>query len=286
MVSEKRNIVWIASYPKSGNTWFRILLKSILEPERKSIDINSLDSSNVLMAGNRKIFDTITGLDSSDLLPEEILNLRPKVYKELSTQNTEDVYIKVHDAWRYVDNDLPLFPQEITKCVIIIVRNPLDLVVSFANHSGISIKDSVNLINDSDFRLEDSRFKLPTQLSQFIGDWSSHYSSWACDSGLPKYILRYEDMIMNPIVTISNVFSYLGFKVSLQRIKEINYNYSFDRLKEQETEKGFIEKPLKSKAFFNVGKCNYWRDYLDTEDVNSILDKHFSVMKELDYLDD
>ncbi|MEJ2083836.1 MAG: sulfotransferase, partial [Acidobacteriota bacterium] len=35
-------IVWLASYPKSGNTWLRAFLMNFLDPGKRPVDINQL----------------------------------------------------------------------------------------------------------------------------------------------------------------------------------------------------------------------------------------------------
>ncbi len=90
-------IVWLASYPKSGNTWMRAFLTALLKPDKEGLDINNLVPSTI--ASSRQLFDEMAGVSASDLLPEEIDRLRPAIYRQNAMESEELVYHKIHDAW-------------------------------------------------------------------------------------------------------------------------------------------------------------------------------------------
>lgn len=282
MTNERKNIVWIASYPKSGNTWFRLFLNSILNHEEGVIDINN--TSNISpIASSRIIFDNIVGINSSDLNPEEIIELRPLVYQKLSSEQEQTIYIKTHDAWQKNESGKELFPKKITKGVIYIVRNPFDLAVSFANHLGVSISTSIKLINNNDTYLAGNMNKLSSQLSQHIGSWSEHFNSWIDNSGLNFFIMRYEDMLKQSVEVFGNALDFLSIKCHLNQIKLAIKNTSFNELQKQEISSGFKEKPIQANLFFNKGRMSYWREYLDDHSIKLIIENHFNTLKRLDY---
>lgn len=277
----KKNIVWIASYPKSGNTWFRLLLSCVLNPEKDYIDINSFDS--VFIASDRSIFDRIAGTNSSDLTTDEIYSMRPEVYRMISSENQNTVYIKVHDAWQKKQPNSELFPREITKKVILIVRNPFDLVVSLSNHNGITLKKAIEQINNTKLYLAGNQLKMPPQLCQYIGNWSEHFKSWVDHSGLDVHIMRYEDMLLNPIETFSEALKFLGIEISDNHLISSIRMCSFETLRDQEKKFGFKEKPLRSKMFFNSGIKDQWKDLLDSNEISIVKEHHFEVINRLKY---
>lgn len=140
------NIIWLASYPKSGNTWFRAFLSSLLSKTDAPVDINCLEGGPIFSA--RAVFDSTTFIQSSDLLPDEIDNLRPLVYEELSRKAADRLFIKAHDAYTYLDNGRPLFPSNATGGAIYLIRNPLDVAVSYANHLSCDLEKAISLLND------------------------------------------------------------------------------------------------------------------------------------------
>src|SRR5690606_35946636 len=112
----------------------------------KPININELHSTPI--ASSRAIFDNAAGVSSSDLTFEEIENLRPRVYKELSEHVISPHFQKVHDAWKMTPSGEQLFPTEATKAVIYFIRNPLDIAVSYSFHSSSSLDKAVADINN------------------------------------------------------------------------------------------------------------------------------------------
>lgn len=128
------NIVWLASYPKSGNTWFRIFLTNLLGEMDEPPDINHLNSTPI--AGARGLLDDEVGIEASDLAHNEKDRLHASVYDHLSRDAKKPVFMKVHDAYTLVDGQKPLFPATAAKCIIYLIRHPLDIAISFAHHSG------------------------------------------------------------------------------------------------------------------------------------------------------
>ena len=134
------NIVWIASYPKSGNTWFRTFISCLLN--EAEADINKIDSDGI--ASSRSPFELCTGLDSTNLTVQEIAALRPAVYDMLSATLRKDLWIKAHDACHMLPDGTPLFPATATKTACYLMRNPLDVAVSFASHNGATLDKTID----------------------------------------------------------------------------------------------------------------------------------------------
>ena len=274
--------MWIASYPKSGNTWFRLFLSSLLNPEKESIDINNIDAVS-LLASSRVLFDSISGINSSDLRVDEINAIRPEVYRIISSENNNTIYIKVHDAWQRNDSGDELFPSNITKGVVLLVRNPFDLTVSLSNHNGISLIEAANRLNDSNFSLSINPSKLNNQLQQLIGSWSEHFRSWVDRSNLNVFVMRYEDMLLKPYQTFSRALNFLDIKVDRSIIESSIRKCSFEILQQKEEESGFKEKPIISKRFFKMGKCYYYKKLLNEEITRILTINHMEILKRLEY---
>ncbi len=111
-MDDLKRIVWLASYPKSGNTWFRVFLSNLLNKSDQPADINNLYTTPI--ASSRELFDEATGLSSSELTSEEIDLLRPHVYEFISRTSSELQYQKVHDAWQITKSGEPMFSDTIT----------------------------------------------------------------------------------------------------------------------------------------------------------------------------
>lgn len=279
----KGKIVWLASYPKSGNTWFRAFLTALFNPEKATVDINDLYPATI--ASNRQLFDEIAGLSSSDLYPDEIDRLRPFVYRQNAIESAEIVFQKVHDAFTFLPDGEPLFPADITKSVLYFIRNPLDVAVSFSHHLSTSMDKTISIMNNSEYAFCQNTDRLPNQLRQKLLTWSGHVKSWVDNSGMPLHVMRFEDMKAYPVETFAQAVRFLGLTHSLSEIAIAMEKSSFDKLKQQEEEKGFSEKSYKSNIFFRKGMSGEWSNLLSKEQVDRMVKEHGKMMLRFGYLD-
>jgi aryl sulfotransferase len=277
-----KKIIWLASYPKSGNTWFRAFLTALLRPDDPNPDINNMVPSTI--ASSRQLFDELTGVSSADLSPDEIERLRPRVYRQNALESDELVYHKIHDAWSLLPDGEPLVPGDVTKGVIYIIRNPLDVAVSFAHHLDTDIDKTIAIMNNPGYSFCDRTDRLSNQLRQRLLTWSGHVRSWTKESGLPVLVLRYEDMSCQPVETFSSAVSFIGLKSTPMEIRTALDLCDFARLKKQEEEKGFSEKNARSASFFRKGLVGDWRNVLSDEQVNRIVQTHAEIMEQYGYL--
>ena len=276
----KKNIIWLASYPKSGNTWLRVLLSNYLNETDQAIDINNIDAS--IISSSRTLFDSHCPYLASDLTFDEIDNLRPLVYSEIAKESDACIYIKTHDAAIQNANNLSLFPEENTKLVIHIVRNPLDVCVSYAYHSNISINKSVKSLN-SHISLSSSKWKLGNQLRQNMLSWTDHYKSWKGFKA-PYLLVKYEDLILDTEKEFARILEHIYTNVDVKKLKNAVALSTFKNLKKQEQEDDFKEKPINAKSFFRKGKSDAWEDEMTKSQIQNIVENNKDVMLELDYI--
>ncbi len=170
------NILWLASYPKSGNTWMRILLTNYLRDADEPADINQLDTGPIASA--RHAFDENVGVEASDLTAEEIERYRPFVYEHMSESSDQTLYLKVHDAFTCTEEGYPLISKRATKGVLYLIRNPLDVAVSSAHHAKKSLDEMASAMGNARHGFVDKEDRLHCQLRQRILTWSGHVLSW------------------------------------------------------------------------------------------------------------
>jgi len=276
------HIYWLASYPKSGNTWMRILLTNYLRNVDEPADINSLDGGPIASA--RQVFDDHVGVEASDLTQDEIERYRPGVYAMISARATEPLFLKVHDAYTITPYGDPLFPVSATAGVLYLLRNPLDVAVSFAHHGGNPIEKVVKLMGKEDARLVDSPHRLNSQLRQRLLSWSRHVTSWVDAPTLRVHVVRYEDMLSDAVDTFTRVIRFCGLDDSPARIARAVEFSRFDRLQAQETESDFQERlPQGTGRFFRRGRAGAWQDELSPELVQKLIADHRQVMQRFGY---
>jgi hypothetical protein len=278
------NIMWLASYPKSGNTWLRVFLTNLLRDGDEPADINQLEKSPIASA--RGVFDDIVGIAASDLTFAEADALRPDVYRFISNQAKETCFLKIHDAYTFLPDGSPLVPPEATRGVIYIIRNPLDVAISFANHLGAPIDRVLKRMAEHDFCFSGHPGRLDDQLRQRLLSWSGHVRSWTEAQNLDLHVIRYEDMKKKTVETFTRAASFAGLTHSAQQIEKALKFSDFSEMQRQEQEKGFKEKPLKADAFFHKGEVGTWRDTLNKRQVKKVIAAHGEVMKRFGYLDE
>lgn len=276
-------IVWLASFPKSGNTWVRIFLNNYVADGDEPVPINKLDES--IHACSRVLFDRLIGVPSSDLLSHEVEQYRPWMYVQWAAESTEPLFVKVHEAWRKNGNGRSLFPSEATHSVLHIIRNPLDVVPSLSNHYSQPIEKCIGWLNESQYTLAKSGARLNRQFPQLVTDWSMHAQSWVDASPLLVQTIRYEDMLQASTETFSKIVEAAGLLFDDDRLQKAIRFSAFDRLKSQEEAEGFRERLPQTPAFFNKGRMGGWREVLTAVQVQQIIDHHRTTMRRFGYLD-
>jgi hypothetical protein len=277
-------INWLASYPKSGNTWTRIFLTNYLNDADQPADINHLKGGPI--ASDRDLFDRWAGVEASDLSFDDIADFRPHVYRQMALHIAHPLYIKVHDACiRNSDGEM-LFPSDVTSAVIYLIRNPLDVAVSYAHHSGRTLEQIVKNLCDQDGIVYENPKLLPPQIPQRLLSWSAHVRSWVDESGLAVTVIRYEDMLTQPEAAFERIIRALKLDLDPIRLSKAVELSRFESIQEQESRAGFKERAmLADTPFFRQGRSGTWREELNSELADKIIEGNADVMRRFGYLD-
>ncbi len=288
--------VWLASYPKSGNTWFRMLVANLSAKDGKPADINDLPERGGIASG-RAPFDYLSLIDSGLLTHDEIDCLRPRIYEDLASGAQDDEYdkpedappvrfVKVHDAYTLTPSGEPLLAgRHGADGAIVIVRDPRDVAPSFANHSRSSIDEAIRFMGDAQAAFCGKSGRLHSQLRQQLPDWSGWMESWLGQDDIPVHLIRYEDMKADTFGTFRRALDFAGRPASDDDIRRAVGYADFAELRRQEEEKGFSEvpRPGASGKFFRRGDVGAWRDELSAEQVARIEAAHAPMMRRLGY---
>ncbi len=275
-------IYWLASYPKSGNTWFRIFLRNLQENGAEPVDINDMATGGIASA--RGWLDEVLGFDTAELSQDEVERLRPEVYR-WSLRDEETGYHKIHDAYTLTSDGEPLIGREATLGALYILRNPLDVAPSAANHWHCSIDQAIDKMGQSGMALCRSRKALTPQVRQRLLSWSEHVLSWVDAPSLSVEAVRYEDMLDDPQATFGRATRFLQLPADPERVAKAIRFSDFCELARQEAEKGFRERPQKTERFFRSGASGGWRQKLTKEQIRRVIADHGEVMRRFGYLD-
>jgi len=277
-------IYWLASYPKSGNTWMRAFIANLRnEKKEEEIDINEINTGAIASA--RGWVDEVLGFDSAEFSHDEIDLLRPDVYRWYAKQYEGFGYHKIHDACTRLPNGEALIPAEATAGALYLIRNPLDVAISFAHHSGCSIDQSIKNMGNPEFRFCGGNKRLNNQLRQWLLSWSGHVLSWVDSPDFKQFVVRYEDMKLKPLETFTRVAEFLQLPTEREQIEDALDKCAFEKLQQQEKEKGFNEKSPKHESFFRKGIVGDWRETLTESQIEQLISDHHEVMRRFGYLD-
>lgn len=273
-------IVWLASYPKSGNTWVRIFITNLLAGDQSPAEINGVDFSRQ-RANNIQIFDDAAGVESSDLTEEEIDRFRPSVFRHLKENSSAPLFLKVHDAYSILPHGEPVFPTDATAGAVYILRNPLDVAISFAHYSALPVDRVIEILASGYCQPRKPGIGV---LMQRLLPWSEHVLSWSDGPPFPVHLVRYEDLHERPLETFSALARFCGLPSDTASVSRAIRHSSFESLQAQERELGFVERPEVAAAFFREGRANAWRDILSDSQVTRIVERHSAVMRRFGYL--
>jgi hypothetical protein len=284
-MSVNQGIYWLSSYPKSGNTWFRIVLANALNQSGLELNINQINITR--HASDRELFAEALGFNSYLLSENELLQLRPIVYKWYGQKNSGVQYFKIHDAYVYINEQTPMVPCEGSLGALYFIRNPLDIAISFAHHSTITIDQCIDLMCDKETKIFGNSGFLGIQLQQYLLSWSRHVQSWtSMNSHIRVMCLRYEDMHLSPLITFKKALQFLNIDISDHAILTAIHHARFEKLQHQESQQDFREKLFVQKKFFRKGIIGDWEQTLNPCQIEKIIEHHKDVMFEYGYIDE
>ncbi len=272
-----KSIVWLASYPKSGNTWLRVFLANYVRNSAEPCPINKIHHLGI--GDSRATAYNMVANEPFDINdPIQTVKLRRAVLQAIVNNRADVNFVKTHNQ-NGVAFGVQLIPPELTRSAIYILRNPLDMVVSYADHYGVSIEDAVVVIGHKDTTLPGG----DENAHQFLGNWSNHVLGWTKARKFPVLALRYEDMLKDPYEAFDQVVHHIGLPIDRKRLERAVQFSDFKALRQQESKTPFIEKSDNHEQFFRSGKSGQWKTELTSEQVDKIFKAHGGVMKKYGY---
>ncbi len=274
------NIIWLASYPKSGNTWMRIFIENYLQNSSSAIDINEIHRISVAESSAHRYQPYLPeGKETTDLSAPEICAIRPSVQADIARSRQTTSFVKTHNFLGDFEG-FPLHNMDVSCGAIYILRNPLDVTISLSKYFGYSIDDTIEYMADEKIGTPNEKENVP----QIITSWSLHVQSWTSRMDDSCLVLRYEDMLDHSKKAFRAVEKFLGMSKNPKRLKNAIKNASFQQLKAQEKKHGFVEKHENAQSFFRQGRKNQWQQLLSESQVQKIVSLNKIQMERFGYL--
>jgi hypothetical protein len=271
------NLVWLASYPKSGNTWLRAFLHNYIAEPAAPYSINALaDFSAVECAA--AFFRPHTAKPVAALSPAEVQALRPAVHRELTKLHPDLVFVKTHNANLALYGTAFCTPS-VTAGAIVVVRDPRDVALSYAAYTGLSVDETIAFMGKNGA----ANLGTDIQVFELLSSWSMHVASWTQQR---KFLaLRFEDMVADPQATFARVISYLGNDDNPARLARAIAFSRFDVLAAQEQRDGYAaHAPGARGQFFRRGQAALWKTALSAAQIKRIETDHAEMMRRFSYL--
>ena len=279
-------IIWLASYPKSGNTWVRHFLASLIYSNQGKVGLEKLGF--IMQYPKRDQFEKlVTNLDDFNQIKKNWINSQNLI----NSDNKLSIF-KTHHVLCSLGKD-NFTDEKNTLGAIYIVRDPRNIISSILYHFNLSnTEEALNFIQREDTFIGNVKNKVNYPLHTLIGSWKTNYNSWKF-FGKNFLLVKYENLILNPNTEFKRIANYItnttNIKFSEKQIKKSIDESSFENLQKLEDENGFIEsikdpENKKRKKFFNLGPRNNWKKSLDKKFVDEIENSFKNEMKELGYI--
>ncbi|NDA22450.1 MAG: sulfotransferase [Proteobacteria bacterium] len=279
-------IIWLASYPKSGNTLLRSILGTYFYSDDGDFKFKHLYKISQFPAVEHF---TNLGIDTSK--DDEIFKNFIEAQKKINKENPRIKFFKTHSSLCKL-NGCNFTDEQNTLGVIYIVRDPRNVVTSFAHHYNMSIDDATTAL------IDERRFFIRTDLMHrsFLSSWKFNFNSWKKWDERNKYLLiRYEDLVNRKKTILIRIFKFLKTlgaiknDLNMTKLNRTIKSTEFQKMKKMEKTETFHESVIddktgKKKDFFNLGPKNNWRQILDHKNREKIENSFADEMKELGYL--
>ena len=282
-------IFWISSYPKSGNTWLRILLSSYYFTKDGFYDESVL--KNIDQFPQKKFFDEF---NYDPRVVTDTIKFWIKAQEKIN-QDKKLRFFKTHNAFGALNNFDFTNKNNSIGCVYV-VRDPRNVITSLKNFYEMNDDQAFKWItNKNQYIYDVNKFEKDGYSDfQFISSWDTNFESWKVQKKIPIKIIRYEDLLNQTFKVVSEVITFINQttdnneKINKNKIKNVINSSSFSKLQDKEKNEGFSEAP-KSKGgdkkipFFNLGPKNNWKIILN-DDLKDKLNNIFKKkLEELSY---
>jgi len=279
-----KKIVWISSYPKSGNTFLRAMLSAFFYSKEGIFKQKYLEN---IFEFPRDFFD----FKSSNNFLNEVKEYE-KIQKKISNTDKEVIFLKTHSANLSIKKIFPTINKDCSMCCIYIVRDPRNVILSLKNHYNLDIKKCLHLlINDKNFIFTNDK-----DLSKgytLTLDWGSNYLSWKNQKDINTIFVKFEDLVFDQEKTFTYILNklkkFVNLEIDKKKIENIVKTTNFKHLRQLEEKEGFIENKImgisdNKNFFFNKGPEQNFNKDLDPSIIEEINKKYKNLLLELNYL--
>ena len=282
-------IFWIASYPKSGNTWLRTLISSYYYSD------DGIYSDNIIKRiGQFPEKMHFTDFDYNQNIVTDTSRFWIKAQEKIN-KDKKLKFFKTHNTFGALNNN-HFTDNKNSIGAIYIIRDPRNVITSLMNHYELDNEQAIKwMTNEKNYIYDVSKFKEDGYSDfQFVSSWNTNYKSWTVQKKIPIKFIKYEDLLNQTFTVFKDVINFINIttrnneKIQIDKLKNSVKSTFFDKLQDMEKKNGFSEaitskKNNKKIPFFNMGPKNDWKKILDKNSINKLNDHFKKNLIELSY---
>ena len=282
-------IFWIASYPKSGNTWLRTLISSYYYSD------DGIYSDNIIKRiGQFPEKMHFTDFDYNQNIVTDTSRFWIKAQEKIN-KDKKLKFFKTHNTFGALNNN-HFTDNKNSIGAIYIIRDPRNVITSLMNHYELDNEQAIKwMTNEKNYIYDVSKFKEDGYSDfQFVSSWNTNYKSWTVQKKIPIKFIKYEDLLNQTFAVFKDVINFINIttrnneKIKIDKLKNSVKSTFFDKLQDMEKKNGFSEaitskKNNKKIPFFNMGPKNDWKKILNKNSINKLNDHFKKNLIELSY---
>ncbi len=282
-------IFWIASYPKSGNTWIRALISSYYYTEDGIFNESKIH--NIDQFPQKKYFKDFK---YDQTIVNDTARLWLKAQKKINLDKRLR-FFKTHNVFGNLNGN-PFTDNSNSIGAIYVVRDPRNVITSLKNHYELNDDQAYSwIINENNYIYDTHNFEEDGYSDfQFISSWSTNYKSWKVQKKIPIKIIKYEDLLNETYLIFKDLINFINMlvnnseQINRDKLKKVIDSTLFDKLRKEEQDKGFTESVVSRDGrrkipFFNLGPKNDWNKILNIKMAKKIEEVFADSMKDLSY---
>ena len=283
-------LIWIASYPRSGNTWTRLFVNALLtlhtgekvaplagaDEWSREDPTRSFDAWEISASWYQRVLKK----PMTDCAADEFSAARGEVQRGIADSARGPVLLKTHHLNGECDGH-PIIDFSLTERIVYIVRSPLDVAPSLADHFGVEIDAAIAMMNRRGYVMGAHEHAA----SEVYGSWSENVMSWTSAPRSYLHVMRYEDARSDPVGTFTRLGRFLGFRTSAADVEQASSAVAFEKARELEAQR--VERYGKRRpgTFFRQGRSGDWKKALSPAHVTAITTAHGKTMRRFGYMD-
>jgi hypothetical protein len=273
------NIIWLASYPRSGNIWLQSFLHNLLNQAQHAPTAEEIGGFCTPETAALH-FMAPDSRPLGEWSWQEVAARRGAAHKAITELRSDNVFASTRAALAE-SGGAPTITMDYTAAAIYLVRNPLDLAVSLAAQGEQTIDQAITRLETEFLSKNSDQFAYECH-----GSWSTHVLSWTQQRHAGLHLLRYEDMLSAPENAFSPLATFMGLDVPPERLAQAIHFSSFSELAAEEKKSAARTGSGPPGGLLRVGKSEQWRDVLSADQARRIVEFHGEQMERFGYIPD